>query len=72
MPYLMHPEHGFHHASGDEVESMLKNGWVPDTIRFEPKEKENGLQETNEEGQGQLQEAGKEVLTKRAYNRKPK
>lgn len=57
MPYLMHPEHGFHCATGDEVESMLKNGWVPDTIRFKVEEK------PKEQEQPQV---------KRTYNRKPK
>lgn len=36
MPFMSHPEHGYHQATGAEVPEMVKNGWKLDVHPHDP------------------------------------
>ena len=35
MPFMSHPEHGYHQATEAEVEEMVKNGWKLDVHPYD-------------------------------------
>jgi hypothetical protein len=36
MPFMSHPEHGYHQATEAEVPEMVKNGWKLDVHPHDP------------------------------------
>lgn len=39
MPFMSHPEHGYHQATEAEVPEMVKNGWKLDIHPHDPSRK---------------------------------
>lgn len=48
MPFMSHPEHGYHQATEAEVPEMVKNGWKLDIHPHDPiRRKEVAIEENN-------------------------